>query len=311
MLEEFLNMTPGEVQREMMQNTVFHESLIIDLLRRLVQILTMEDNVLFLQSDITICGDIHGQLYDLFKLFDLSGQVPETKYLFLGDYVDRGYQSIQTFVYLAYLKVRFPDRIFLLRGNHESRTVNHAYGFHAECMRSYGHHGICELFNQAFDFLPISAIIDNSIFCVHGGLSPGARCVERIMVIKRNQEISGCSLLADLCWSDPDESATSFVASQRGAGYIFGKPQVSAFLNANKLEMIARSHQLVMDGFQWFFEEKLILVWSAPNYCYTSGNRASVMKVAAGQRPAFILFDADEKSDEKPADEIHWIEYFA
>jgi diadenosine tetraphosphatase ApaH/serine/threonine PP2A family protein phosphatase len=311
MLEELVNMSPSEVRLEMTQNATFHENLIIELLKRLVEVLVLEDNVLFLQSDITVCGDIHGQLYDLFKLFELSGELPGTKYLFLGDYVDRGYQSIQTFVYLAYLKVKFPDRIFLLRGNHEGRTVNHNYGFRAECLRAYGHHGICELFNRAFDFLPISAVVDNSLFCVHGGLSPGAKCIERVMIIERNRDILESAVFADLCWSDPEESVTKFSPSSRGTGYIFGAPQVDAFLEVNKLKRIARSHQLIKEGFQWFFGQKLILVWSAPNYCYQCGNRASVMKVAAEKEPQFIMFDADEKSDEKPTDEVAWLGYFA
>jgi hypothetical protein len=162
MLESLLGLSPSELRLQMDNSPTFHENLIVDLMKRLIEVLSEEDNVLILQSDIVVCGDIHGQLYDLFKLFNLSDEIPNSQYLFLGDYVDRGYQSIQTFVYLAYLKVKFPTRIFLLRGNHESRTINQTYGFQAECTRSYGHVGIWRIFNEAFDYLPVCAIIDHS-----------------------------------------------------------------------------------------------------------------------------------------------------
>lgn len=285
------------------------ECVLVSIYRRLSEILHREPNVLYLQSPITVCGDIHGQMLDLFKLFEISGQLPDTKYLFMGDYVDRGYCSLETFAYLAMLKIHYPDRIYLLRGNHESRQVNQMYGLFNDCLQLYGHAGIWFLCNDVFDLLPISAVIDRKVYCVHGGLSPDIKNIGVITTeIYRKQEIPQEGAFADLCWSDPDE-VKSFTPNRRGAGYIFGPNEAKQFLACNKLDFIARSHQLSMPGYTWMFDNKLVTVWSAPNYMYRSNNKASVMKVRTDAPPDFVVFTEDEHSSTKPEDIT--ISYFA
>ena len=307
-MEGFDVLTPDFLREKIRLGTHLTEAYVIDVFEQLKKILVREPNVHYLQSPITICGDIHGQILDLFKLFSISGEPPGTRYLFLGDYVDRGYCSIETFVYLALLKIRFPDSVFLLRGNHESRQVNQTYGLYNDCLQLYGHVGLWFLANEVFDLLPLMAVVDRQLYCVHGGLSPSMKNVGRFTAeINRKQEIPTSGPISDIVWSDPDE-VELFVANRRGAGYLFGARAVREFLNLNKMKLLVRSHQLAMDGYTWMFDKSLVTVWSAPNYMYRSGNKASVMKVEK-EGMDFVVFTEDEESSVPLEDNV--IVYFA
>lgn len=168
------------------------------------EILVEEGNVQRVDSPVTVCGDIHGQFYDLKELFKVGGDVPETNYLFMGDFVDRGYYSVETFLLLLALKVRYPDRITLIRGNHESRQITQVYGFYDECLRKYGSTDVWRYCTEIFDYLSLSAIIDGKIFCVHGGLSPSIQYLDQIRSIDRKQEVPHDGPMCDLLWSDPE-----------------------------------------------------------------------------------------------------------
>jgi diadenosine tetraphosphatase ApaH/serine/threonine PP2A family protein phosphatase len=268
------------------------ESDIPPLLSHLKDILYQEGTVHPLSLPITICGDIHGQLYDLFELFKVSGGFESNRYLFLGDYVDRGYYSLETFLYLAALKLKYPDRLFLLRGNHECRQVNQTYGFYEECLSRAGHTGLWRLCNEAFDLLPIGAIVAHRIFCVHGGLSPQIAFYDQISLIERQDDLPSSGPFADLTWSDPDEIA-GWAVNARGAGYLFGVQPTHEFCQNNKLDLICRAHQIAMSGYQYQFnEEQLVTVWSAPNYMYRSGNDASVLTIGEDFSRKFTIFRA-------------------
>ena len=136
------------------------------------EIFQTEQNVQPVHSPVTICGDVHGQFHDLMELFSIVGKPPYMNFLFMGDYVDRGYYSVETVSLLFALKVRFPDRITILRGNHETRQITQVYGFYDECCRKYGNPNVWRYFTDAFDYLPLTALVDDSILCLHGGLSP-------------------------------------------------------------------------------------------------------------------------------------------
>ncbi|CBZ51632.1 hypothetical protein NCLIV_014260 [Neospora caninum Liverpool] len=255
------------------------------------EILVEESNVQRVDVPVTICGDIHGQFYDLLELFRVGNFLPETSYLFLGDFVDRGYFSVETFLFLLALKVRYPDRITLIRGNHESRQITQVYGFYDECLRKYGSSTVWRYCTEVFDYLALAAIIDDRLFALHGGLSPAISSVDEIRSIDRKQEVPHEGPMCDLLWSDP-EDMQGWGYSPRGAGYLFGADIVKAFCHTNNIEIIARAHQLVMDGYKWWFGKKLVTVWSAPNYCYRCGNVATVMELDEQLNYQFKTFEA-------------------
>ena len=330
-----------------------------------------EGNVVQVDAPVTICGDIHGQFHDLIELFRVGGDVPDTNYLFMGDFVDRGFYSIESFLLLLCLKVRYPDRITLIRGNHESRQITTVYGFYDECLRKYGNANVWRYCCEVFDYLALGAIVlgtstrlervpsindtqhtedltgaedeieleilnaDNAItarfsrnrrrhvdpneltssspssspiqstpirngpagtgatgdsngsmgnnggavFCVHGGLSPLVETIDMIRLLDRKQEVPHEGAMCDLLWSDPDD-IDGWGMSPRGAGFLFGANIVKRFNHFNDLSLVARAHQLVMEGFKEMFDSSIVTVWSAPNYCYRCGNVAAILELS-------------------------------
>jgi len=252
------------------------ESEVKSLCHKAMEILVEESNVQRVDGPVTICGDIHGQFHDLMELFAVGGECPQTNYLFMGDFVDRGFYSVETFLLLLALKVRYPDRITLIRGNHESRQITQVYGFYDECLRKYGSVNVWRYCTELFDYLSLAALVDNRVFCVHGGLSPSITTLDQIRTLDRKQEVPHDGPMCDLLWSDP-EDIEGWGLSPRGAGYLFGGDVCAQFNQGNKVELIARAHQLVMEGYKTMFDDRLVTVWSAPNYCYRCGNVASVL----------------------------------
>jgi diadenosine tetraphosphatase ApaH/serine/threonine PP2A family protein phosphatase len=264
---------------------------------RVKELLLEESNVQPVNTPVTVCGDIHGQFYDLLQLFKTGGEIPETSYIFMGDFVDRGYHSLETFTYLLILKARYPDKITLLRGNHESRQITQVYGFYDECQQKYANANAWKYCTQVFDYLTLAALIDGKILCVHGGLSPDVKTLDQIRTIPRNQEIPHEGPFCDLMWSDPEDIET-WQVSPRGAGYLFGSKVTTDFNRVNNLELICRAHQLVQEGYKFMFpENNLVTVWSAPNYCYRCGNVASILQLDENRNKSWKVFEAVPEND--------------
>ncbi|CAD0058156.1 unnamed protein product [Aureobasidium pullulans] len=295
------------------------------------ELLIEEGNVVTVNAPVTF--------HDLMELFRVGGDVPDTNYLFMGDFVDRGFYSLESFLLLLCLKVRYPDRITLIRGNHESRQITTVYGFYDECLRKYGSANVWRYCCEVFDYLALGALIlgaaselgptsaelpsdagqpipesledveieiinshnqvmnrfprakastesggsvsnpGGAVLCVHGGLSPLIDSIDKIRLIDRKQEVPHEGAMCDLLWSDPDE-IDGWGLSPRGAGFLFGADIVKHFNHKNDLSLIARAHQLVMEGFKEMFDNTIVTVWSAPNYCYRCGNVAAILELS-------------------------------
>ena len=229
-----------------------------------------------LEAPLHVCGDIHGQYYDLLRIFEHCGYPGEYNYLFLGDYVDRGKQSLETVCLLLCYKIKFPEKVTLLRGNHESSVTNRIYGFYDECKRRYNVR-IWRSFTDLFNWLPVAAIIDEKILCMHGGLSPELKNLQNITDISRPTDIPDTGLLCDLLWSDPDKDCVEYDENDRGVSVIFGEKIVQDFNKKNDLDLIIRAHQVVDDGYEFFAQRQLITIFSAPNYCGEFDNSAGIM----------------------------------
>jgi serine/threonine-protein phosphatase PP1 catalytic subunit len=234
--------------------------------------------LLELEAPIKICGDIHGQYYDLLRLFEYGGFPPEANYLFLGDYVDRGKQSLEVICLLFAYKIKYPENFFVLRGNHECASTNRIYGFYDECKRRYNIK-LWKTFTDCFNCLPVAAIVDEKIFCMHGGLSPDLLNMEQIRRVMRPTDIPDTGLLCDLLWSDPDKDITGWSENDRGVSFTFGPDVVSRFLQKHDMDLVCRAHQVVEDGYDFFAKRQLVTLFSAPNYCGEFDNAGAMMSV--------------------------------
>lgn len=234
--------------------------------------------LLELEAPIKIVGDVHGQYYDLLRLFEYGGFPPEANYLFLGDYVDRGKQSLETICLLLAYKVKYPENFFLLRGNHECASINRIYGFYDECRRRYNIK-LWKTFTDCFNCLPVATIIDEKIFCMHGGLSPELSNMEQIRRIMRPTDVPDTGLLCDLLWSDPEKDMSGWEENDRGVSFVFGADIVSTFLKKHDLDLVCRAHQVVEDGYEFFAKRQMVTLFSAPNYCGEFDNSGAMMSV--------------------------------
>ncbi|XP_038905893.1 serine/threonine-protein phosphatase PP1-like [Benincasa hispida] len=207
------------------------------------QVFLSQPNLLQLEAPINICGDIHGQYPDLLRLFEMGGFPPDANYLFLGDYVDRGKQSIETITLLFAYKIKFPDNFFLLRGNHECASINRIYGFYDECKRRFSVR-LWKIFTDCFNCLPVAAVIDDKILCMHGGLSPEMHSLNQVGDIERPTDVPDQGLLCDLLWADPDKDVRGWGENDRGVSFTFGADKVTDFLKKHDLDLICRAHQV-------------------------------------------------------------------
>jgi len=240
------------------------------------QIIKEQKMLVELEAPLHVCGDIHGQYYDLLRIFEHCGYPGDYNYLFLGDYVDRGKQSLETVCLLLCYKIKYPEKVTLLRGNHESSVTNRIYGFYDECKRRYNIR-LWKSFTDLFNYLPVAALIDDKILCMHGGLSPDLKSIQNIQDISRPTDIPDQGLLCDLLWSDPDKEAVDYDENDRGVSVIFGEKVVTDFNKKNDLDLIIRAHQVVDNGYEFFANRQLITIFSAPNYCGEFDNSAGIM----------------------------------
>ncbi|KAL6250303.1 serine/threonine protein phosphatase Pzh1 [Rhinocladiella similis] len=252
------------------------------------EVLLSQPALLELNAPVKIVGDIHGQYNDLIRLFEMCGFPPNANFLFLGDYVDRGKQSLETILLLFCYKLKYPENFFILRGNHECANVTRVYGFYDECKRRCNIK-IWKTFIDTFNCLPIAAIVADKIFCVHGGLSPSLSHMDDIRQIARPTDVPDYGLLNDLLWSDPADMEQDWDSNERGVSYCFGKKVIVDFLQRHDFDLVCRAHMVVEDGYEFFNDRLLVTVFSAPNYCGEFDNWGAVMSVSSNLLCSFEL----------------------
>jgi len=263
-----------------------------------------QPTLLRIEGDFTIVGDIHGNIRDLMRIISHAGDPLNTNYLFLGDYVDRGDFSLEVISLLLALVLANPDRVYLLRGNHEFAEVNSQYGFKDQVRREYDEN-IWKKFNEVFEQLPLAAVISSEIFCVHGGLSPLFSSIEQLEniskpIIDEKSHPDTWKMIMDLMWSDPCTSVPMFIPSMRGHGCLFGGNAILNFLNENKMKRILRAHQFSILGVSGVFGDSVITIFSSSNYRPDAKNSCGLIKYSYGNNiNAFNLEPLDQLKKEQ------------
>lgn len=247
------------------------------------QIFMDQPMLIELEAPLKICGDIHGQYHDLLRLFEHGGWPPQENYLFLGDYVDRGKKSLETICLLFVYKILYPENFFLLRGNHESPSICRIYGFYDECKRRYNIK-LWKNFCDVFNYLPVCALVDDKIVCMHGGLSPQMMNHESnlrndVRALTRPADIPDTGYLCDLLWADPTQEGNGWGFNDRGVSVAFGADIVYSFCEKEEVDLVCRAHQVVEDGYEFFASRSLVTLFSAPNYCGEFDNAAAMLTV--------------------------------
>lgn len=251
-----------------------------------------------LSSDVlplTVVGDLHGQLVDLRKIIDRCGDPAVNTYIFLGDYVDRGTQGLELAILLFCYQIRYPERVFLLRGNHEDLNTTSTYGFYDECMQKYGRRGewVYLALINTFNHLPLCAIIGGRVLCMHGGLSPHIESLEDIEQVPRPSIIPPYGMMCDIVWSDPDTHQPGWSLSCRGISFSFDETVVEQFCQKHNIDLIVRAHQITGDmvrgGHKMFAGGRLVTIFSAPNY-QNMMNDGCVLRVKKNFAVNFFIF---------------------
>lgn len=267
----------------------FSEELAGDIIFKAREQIMAEPMLVQVDAPINICGDIHGQIHDLAVILNTGQHPPNARYLFLGDYVDRGKHGIECMCVLLGFKILYPSNIVLLRGNHESSTLTKQYGFFDECKRRYSPK-LWKKFVDVFNCLPVAALVEGSALCMHGGLSPELQTLEQIEMLSRPCEVPDSGLLCDLLWSDPEPGRKGWGQNDRGVSYTFGEQILREKLQSLDVDVIIRAHQVQDNGYSFFGGRGLVTVFSASNYCGEFTNCGAMLMMDAELTCSFQVF---------------------
>ncbi|GMR42545.1 hypothetical protein PMAYCL1PPCAC_12740, partial [Pristionchus mayeri] len=291
LIQNFLNPDPKKVQYDL--DTVFK------LLDQALIDITIQPTLLEFEAPTYVCGDIHGQITDLRRIFHICGYPNSKRFLFLGDYVDRGSHSIEVICVLFAMRLLFKDKVFLLRGNHELAHINKSYGFQEDITKKWVSDParakeVYKKFNEVFSFLPLAAVVSGKILCMHGGLSPLLHSLDDIRKLER-PITTPKGLAQDILWSDPQPGVCGFKHnSMRACSFNFGEKDVEERLKKMGLSKIIRAHQVVQHGWEAFANGRVITVFSASRYQDDLYNYAAIIDIQKNLRMEIIMI--------KPAD---------
>lgn len=275
--------------------------IVMDMISQLKSVETLCEVDIPDDGEITVCGDVHGQFYDLLNIWEINGcPAEDNPYMFNGDFVDRGSFSLEVILTLFAWKLCFWRGLFLSRGNHETKNMNKLYGFEGEVTKKYDE-DLYNLFCEAFCLLPLCHLINKKVFVVHGGLfSKDNVTLDDIRKVDRDREPPDEGLMTEMLWSDP-QPGTGRMASKRGVGVAFGKDVTENFLETNDLSLVIRSHEMKENGYTVEHGGKLITVFSAPNYCDQMGNKGAFIRLNGKElKPQFTEFEAVPHPPVKP-----------
>lgn len=301
------------------------ERLLEDAVRLFSQEATLVDIEVPTGDHVNVVGDVHGQLFDFLSIFEANGwPSEENRFLFNGDFVDRGSYSVEIMLILLAFKLALPKHFFLSRGNHEEETMNHNYGFTGEVLAKYDVElKIFVAFQRVFMCLPLAHVVNHDVFVTHGGLPRISKnlsldtiaAVDRIKVStddprQPRQPQEEDIIYNDLMWSDPFEGDGLRVSQRGGSARQFGADITEQFLAKNDLSFMIRSHEVKDEGYEWMHNKKCLTVFSAPGYCDSCNNRGAVVRLHAEEdegrlRPEIRPFDTAEK----PEDYVYAMSY--
>ena len=277
---------------------------ILELSRHVRVLLKREPNLLRLKAPLNLFGDIHGQFGDLVRFIHMINRSNGKKrFIFNGDIVDRGSCSIECLMLLFAMKFCFPNDVYIMRGNHESMDINQMYGFKTECLERYGDEVGFKIWtdlNTTLQLLPICCTINESIFCTHGGIPrQPLNSLDDINKINRNMIIPNEGIMCDLMWSDPKSHKTQWADNERGVSYTFNQYALQKFMTKHNLSLVCRAHEMVNEGYKFFAGNKLVTIFSAPNYCGERGNNGAVMVINENMECSFIVLKPISKTVKK------------
>jgi serine/threonine-protein phosphatase 5 len=292
--------TPNWVQELMASfrsQASLHKKYAVTIIQRVRTLLTGYKSLIRIQVpshvEFNVCGDVHGQFYDLLNIFEINGVPSENNpYLFNGDFVDRGSFSVEVILTLFCWKLCYPEHFHLMRGNHETRNMNKMYGFEGEVKHKYDM-DVMELFSETFCQLPLCAVINSRVMVVHGGLfSADGVTLNDIEAIDRVKEPPDSGIMCDILWADPIKTNGRH-PSKRGVGLCFGPDIAHRFLNENGLEVLVRSHEVKENGYEEEADGRVITIFSAPNYCDQMGNKGAILKFhGSNMTKRYVTFTA-------------------
>ena len=266
-------------QRPILEDTV------IQLCKDVKTVFDREPVLLKLAANIVVVGDLHGHIDDLLRIFERMRYPPAMRYVFLGDYVDRGIYGTEVLLLLFALKIKFPEHIYMLRGNHETQNLSRYYGFFKEVTSKYSQ-AVYDQIIDTFTSLPLCAVIGDRVFCVHGGISPELDLLEQLDGMEKPVDFQQPGIFSDMVWSDPCAEIDDFEPSDRGCGYVYGAAALSDFLDDNNLDLLIRSHEMCTDGVSWPYADdeenvdRCLTIFSNSDYC-GRGNTAAILHIAA------------------------------
>jgi len=280
-IEQYINQVIG-IDRSSGQHVypVMDKILVVDIVHECNSVFKREPQLIQISGDYNIIGDIHGHLGDLVRVLKICGLPPSSKFLFLGDIVDRGENSLECILLVYCLKILFPDHVFIIRGNHEYRDLCSNYGFLDEIKKSYNDEDLHNVFLESFSNMSFAAIHDTRVLFLHGGIGPKFRNLGDLnSVAKPHNEFYG-GIPDEIVWSDPSPNVPHFKESERGNGYLFGESPFLEFLKNNDIRYLIRGHQSPVNGYEYAFNGKLITVHTASNYMKTVPNKSGYIKIS-------------------------------